>query len=148
MYNPLKISHILLSTFSLALLLSSCSNSAKSDNTKDLMKMEESKTVAPQKVLRHVVLFNFNDKATPEIIKKIEKEFAALRNKINEIHDFEWGINNSPEGLDKGLTHCFLISFLSEKDRSIYLPHPAHQNFVSHIEPYIEDVTVVDYWTD
>ncbi len=102
----------------------------------------------PKKLLRHIVLFKFNEKATDDIVKKIEQAFAGLKNKISVIHDFEWGINNSPEGLDNGLTHCFLVTFLTEKDRATYLPHPDHQDFVKLITPYVEDVTVVDYWTD
>jgi hypothetical protein len=101
----------------------------------------------PDRLLRHVVLFNFTDDAPQDTIQLIEQTFAALPGKIPEIHSFEWGINNSPEGLDKGLTHCFFVTFLSEEDRGIYLPHPAHQEFVALIGPYVEDVTVVDYWT-
>ncbi|MDO1502682.1 Dabb family protein [Winogradskyella maritima] len=37
---------------------------------------------------------------------------------------YEWGTNNSPEGLDKGFTHAFFLTFKSEEDRAIYLPHP------------------------
>lgn len=101
---------------------------------------------APMELLRHVVLFKFNDEATPEIVTEIEESFAGLADKIPAIHSFEWGINNSPEGLSKGLTHCFLVTFASEEDRQIYLPHPDHQDFVKFIGPYVDDVTVVDYW--
>ena len=98
-------------------------------------------------ILRHVVLFKFNDAATPEIVKNIEDAFSALPSKISAISDYEWGLNNSPEGLNKGLTHCFFVSFKSEADRATYLPHPDHQAFVNLIGPYVADVTVVDYWT-
>src|ERR1700740_1224551 len=81
------------------------------------------------KMLRHVVLFKFKDSATPEQVKQVENAFMALPSKIKEIKDFEWGINNSPENLNQGLTHCFFLSFSSEKDRDIYLPHPEHKAF-------------------
>lgn len=99
-----------------------------------------------QKVLRHVVLFNFKDDADPATIKKVEEAFAALPSKIDTIKDFEWGTNNSPEGHDKGHTHCFLVTFDSEEGRATYLPHPAHKAFVEVLLPVLEDVTVVDYW--
>lgn len=102
----------------------------------------------PDRLLRHVVLFNFTDSTTEAEVQKIEQAFASLPDQISAIHDFEWGTNNSPEGLDKGLTHCFLVTFLSEEDRETYLPHPAHQEFVELIGPHVEDVTVVDYWTE
>ena len=79
--------------------------------------------------LRHVVLFKFKEDADPEAIAKAEEAFVALPGKIPEIRDFEWGMNNSPEGLNKGLTHCYILTFNSEEDRTIYLPHPDHKAF-------------------
>ena len=98
--------------------------------------------------LRHVVLFSFTDETSASEIKSIEKAFAELPSKIDLITDFEWGTNNSPEGLDKGFTHCFLLTFDSEADRDAYLPHPAHQSFVSMLDGHVKDVTVVDYWVE
>ena len=97
-------------------------------------------------VLRHVVLFKFIDKATPADIKKIEEAFRALPGQIYLIKNFEWGVNNSPEKLNQGLTHCFFVSFQSEKDRDAYLIHPAHKAFVAIAGPQIDKATVVDYW--
>lgn len=97
--------------------------------------------------LRHIVLFKF--KATSEAvdIQKIENAFIALPTKIKEIKDFEWGLNNSPEGLDKGFTHCFLVTFESEADRATYLPHPDHLAFVALLDGHVDDVLVLDYWS-
>ncbi len=99
-----------------------------------------------QKRLRHVVLFAFKETSTDADIMKVEKAFIALPSKIEEIRDFEWGLNNSPEGLNQGFTHCFLVTFDSEEDRAKYLPHPAHMEFVEILTPHLEDVLVVDYW--
>ncbi|RMG24558.1 MAG: Dabb family protein [Bacteroidetes bacterium] len=99
-----------------------------------------------EKQLRHVVLFKFKEEATPEDIARVEQAFAALPGQIPEIQDFEWGTNNSPEGLDKGFTHCFLLTFGSEADRETYLPHPAHKAFGEVLKPQLEDVLVIDYW--
>ena len=99
------------------------------------------------KVLRHVVLFKFQDSSKPEDIKKVEDAFIALKGKIKLIKDFEWGTNTSPEGLNQGLTHCFLASFASDKDRDDYLVHPDHKAFVEILKPHLDKVTVIDYWT-
>lgn len=99
------------------------------------------------KVLRHVVLFKFQDSSKPEDIKKVEDAFIALKGKIKLIKDFEWGTNTSPEGLNQGLTHCFLASFASDKDRNEYLVHPDHKAFVEILKPHLDKVTVIDYWT-
>jgi hypothetical protein len=111
-------------------MLGACAPSAKQD----------------QKVLRHVVLFKFKDAATPEEIKKIEDAFGALADKISLIKDYEWGTNSSPENLNQGLTHCFLVTFASDKDRDDYLVHPDHKAFVEVLLPYLDKATVVDYW--
>ena len=98
------------------------------------------------KMLRHVVLFKFKDNATPAQVQEVENAFKALPSKIKEIKGFEWGTNNSPENLNQGLTHCFFLSFESEKDRDAYLPHPAHKEFGKLLGPYLDKVVVVDYW--
>jgi len=103
--------------------------------------------VIPERLLRHVVMFKFNDTASQEQIKVVEDAFHALQDKIDVIYDYEWGTNNSPEGLNKGLTHCFLVTFKSEEDREVYLPHPDHMAFVEVLKPVLDDVTVIDYWT-
>lgn len=102
----------------------------------------------PEKVLRHVVLFSFKTEASPENIASVEAAFTALPGKIPEIKGYEWGTNNSPEGLDKGFTHCFFLTFHSEEDRAVYLPHPDHKAFGAVLGPYLEDVLVLDYWTE
>ena len=96
--------------------------------------------------LRHVVLFQFKPEADPAAIKIAEDAFLVLPSKIPQIQDFEWGLNNSPEGLDKGFTHCYFLTFKSEEDRAVYLPHPDHQAFGALLEGILADVLVVDYW--
>jgi hypothetical protein len=97
-------------------------------------------------LLRHVVLFSFKSTSSAADVKKIEDAFRALPGKIKEIRDFEWGTNNSPENLAQGFTHCFFVSFDSEKDRAVYLPHPDHKAFVDIAGPHIDKVLVFDYW--
>lgn len=99
-----------------------------------------------EKLLRHVVLFKFKDSASAGDIKKVEDAFRALASKIKEVKAFEWGTNNSPEGINQGFTHCFMVSFASDKDRDAYLPHPAHKAFVALLQPYLDKALVVDYW--
>lgn len=99
------------------------------------------------KLYRHVVLFKFKESATEKEVQHIVDEFRALKSKIDLIQDYEHGTDVSPEGLAKGFTHCFLVTFKSKKDLEAYLPHEAHQAFVKQLKPILEDVLVVDYWT-
>jgi len=129
-------------------ILISCADANKNQVAKVAADVVESMDIKePESLLRHVVLFKFKEDASVEAVKKIEDAFSALPDQIDAIHDYEWGVNNSPEGLSKGLTHCFFVTFASEEDRQAYLPHPDHQAFVKLLEPVLDDVTVVDYWT-
>ena len=91
-------------------------------------------------------MFKFVDSAKPDDVKKVENAFRALKGKIKLIKDFEWGTNTSPENLNQGLTHCFLVTFSSDKDRDEYLVHPDHKAFVEVLKPFLDKVTVIDYW--
>lgn len=101
----------------------------------------------PKKMLRHVVLFKFKETSNTAQIKEVEDAFRKLPSQIKEVKGFEWGLNNSPEGLDQGFTHIFFVTFESEEARAVYLPHPAHKAFVDVLKPHLDKVLVVDYWT-
>ena len=96
-------------------------------------------------VVRHVVLFKFKDTASPEQVRAVEEKFRALKSKIPQIADLEWGTNVSPENHAQGFTHCFLLTFKDAAARDAYLPHPAHKEFGSQLGPVLDKVLVVDY---
>ena len=125
------------------LLVSSCDHKTDTNKQKALA---DSNIEEMTKQLRHVVLFKFKDTTTPADIKKVEAAFEVLPSQITEIKDFEWGLNNSPEDINKGFTHCFFLTFDSEEGRAVYLPHPAHKAFGEVLSPHLEDVLVLDYW--
>ena len=96
--------------------------------------------------LVHMVSFKFKESVTKDDIKKVETAFAGLQKKIPQILSYETGTNNSPEGLDKGFTHGFVLTFHSGQDRDDYLIHPHHKDFGKLVGPLLEDVFVVDFW--
>lgn len=99
-----------------------------------------------QPILRHVVMFGWDKGVDSNYLNKVINAFRALPSKINLIKGFEYGTNNSPENLNKGLNYCFLLSFNSEADRDAYLIHPDHKAFVASLKPSPTAVTVFDYW--
>jgi hypothetical protein len=94
---------------------------------------------------RHVVILKFKDDAPPAEVAKIENSFVALKSKIPLVKDLEWGINESPEGLDQGFTHVYFVTFENKADLENYLPHPEHAAFVELLKTQIEKVLVMDY---
>jgi hypothetical protein len=100
-----------------------------------------------KKQLSHVVLIKFKPAATPEQIKKVEDAFAALKEKVPGVTSLHYGTNVSPENKNKGYTHAFILTFGSDKDRDGYLVHPAHKAFGGVLGPVLEDVLVIDFWS-
>ena len=145
-----------------SLLLAGCSNQPANDPVVDEQSTPQA-SIEPQAstesserednwvrpangILRHAVFFKFKDDSTPDQVEGVVQAFQDLPNKIDAIVDFQWGVNNSPEGLDDGFTHCFLLSFQDDAGRSIYLPHDAHKAFGDVLRPHMDKVFVIDYW--
>ena len=93
----------------------------------------------------HMVSFKFKSEATPAQIKAVEEAFRALEGKIPQIKSFRWGTNSSPEKLNKGFTHGFVLTFKNGKDRDTYLNHPAHKEFGKLVGAVLDDVFVLDF---
>jgi hypothetical protein len=99
--------------------------------------------------VKHVVVFKYKENATPQQIDEVTAAFKALKGKIPGIVSFEYGVNNSPEGLNKGFTHVYLLTFDNAKSRDAYLPHPEHKKFGELLgklgvleEPFVVDFQV------
>lgn len=99
--------------------------------------------------VKHVVVFKYKQSATPEQIEQVTTAFKALKSKIPGIVSFEYGTNNSPEGLNKGFTHVYLLTFTDAASRDAYLPHPEHKKFGELLgklgvleEPFVVDFEV------
>jgi hypothetical protein len=121
----------------LAALASAADKPAKSDES----------AADAKKELFHVVSLKFKPGATREQIGLVEQSFAGLKEKVPGITSLKWGTNVSPEKHDKGFTHCFVLTFASEKDRDAYLPQPAPKDFGKVLGPVMEDVMVIDFWS-
>jgi hypothetical protein len=95
---------------------------------------------------RHVVLFSFREHSSEETLHDIERAFGELASRLPFVTGFEWGRNSSPEKLNHGFTHCFIVTFRSAADRDVYLPHPEHQAFCRrYLDPNLKEVCVVDF---
>jgi len=94
--------------------------------------------------VHHVVLFKLSDSTSAKTLEGI-KQFTEPLAKIEVVKDFDFGVNTSPEGLDKGYNYSLIMKFATEYDRdSVYLSHPIHVEFVDNIKKHITDVIVFD----
>lgn len=124
------------------------SDQSEAANAKSTTKTSRSGPVEGKsgQVLRHAVFFGFKEGSTAEEATEVTNAFRELPAKIDEIIDFGWGVNNSPEPLDDGYTHCFLLTFKDNAGREAYLPHPDHAAFGAKLGPIRDKVFVMDYW--
>ena len=107
-------------------------------------------TVSAQKgqpVIRHVVVFKYKATATAAQIAEVTAGFRAMKDKIPGILSFEQGKNISPEKLDQGFNHVYLVTFSSVAARDAFLPHPDHKKFGDLLARLgiVESVFVVDF---
>jgi len=101
----------------------------------------------------HVVLFKITTSPDESVAKKITSDFLSLKD--NCIHPqaqkpyitkLSGGADNSPEGLQGGLTHGFVVEFASKEDRDYYVSKdPAHQAFVKTLNDKVTDSRVIDF---
>ncbi len=96
-------------------------------------------------MIRHILLIQFKAGSQPSDIENVKKEFLAIPSNIKGVVSVEWGENDSPENLNRGFTHCVLMTFKDEDSRNNYLPHPHHEALKKIILPFLEDIIVFDF---
>ena len=100
-------------------------------------------------MIKHLVLLKFRSDVTGATIAGCFQALAALRGKVPGLVDFAGGPYSSPEGLQRGYTHGFVMTFESAASRDAYLPHPAHQAvaelIVGNLEGGLDGVVAFDF---
>ena len=97
------------------------------------------------KRVQHIAFLKFKADRTPAHIAEVFRALDDLRSTIPGILSLTWGPNISPEGLDQGHTHSFIMTFESVAARDNYLSHPAHQAAVRFAIPQLDSVIVCDH---
>jgi len=95
--------------------------------------------------IKHIALFRFKEGTPEEQIQKTLDELMELSENVPGVEDYVAGVNNSPEGLNKGYTHGFVMTFTDAAARDAYLPHPEHERVKTTVLPWIEDVAIFDF---
>lgn len=78
-------------------------------------------------MITHVVLLKIRRDVPQTQIAAVLEALAGLRMKIPGLLSFSGGAYTSPEGMHKGYTHGFVMTFKDEASRDAYLPHPDHE---------------------
>ena len=100
-------------------------------------------------MLRHIVLFKCNLELPPAEIANVFAALAALQNTVPGIVEFEFGPNNSPQGMNRGYTHAFTMGFTDKQARDAFFLNPEHGKVRALIRPILQEAPdsklVVDF---
>jgi hypothetical protein len=81
----------------------------------------------------HTVLFKVKRGVARARVVRVMKRIGGLRRKIAGITGYRFGPYASPEGLNRGYTWGFCMTFKDAKSRDLYLPHPEHMKVVAEV---------------
>ena len=97
----------------------------------------------------HMVLLRFKRAASKARVARVMNLIGGLRRKIPGITGYRWGPYSSPEGMNKGFTHGFCMTFTDAAARDAYLPHPEHEkvkkSVLAILDGGLEGVVAFDF---
>ena len=96
-------------------------------------------------MIRHVVLFQWKAGTSQATVDEAFRALAGLKGIIPGLQTFEGGPYSSPEGLNQGYTHGFIMTFTDAASRDAYLPHPEHERAKAVIVPHLAGVVAFDF---
>ncbi len=99
------------------------------------------------KKIHHMVLVKFaanKVQRAPELLVALEK----LRKIMPDFLALCGGPYSSPEGLNQGYTHGYLMTFANAAARDQYLTHPEHDKLKAAFLPDLEGVIAFDFEVD
>ncbi len=96
-------------------------------------------------MVRHYGVFQFKPEVTEAQIDECFSAMIGMVGQIPGLRDLEHGPYESPEGLNEGFTHGFIMTFDSPESRDVYLPHPVHESVKDIVVPRLERVIVFDF---
>jgi hypothetical protein len=89
-------------------------------------------------MIHHMVLLRIRSDVPRAEVAEVFRAIDALRGKIPGILSFAWGPYASPEGLQRGFTYAFHMTFRDADARDAYLPHPEHERVKAQVLGVLE----------
>ena len=95
--------------------------------------------------VKHIGLVKFKEGTSEEQINDLFSQLLDLSESVAGIEDYVSGPNTSPEGLNEGFTHGFVMTFTDAAARDAYLPHPDHERAKQTFLPLIDKIVILDF---
>jgi hypothetical protein len=84
-------------------------------------------------MITHMVLLKIRPDVPRAKVEAVFGEIGGLQRKIAGIRSYSWGAYASPEGLHRGYTHGFCMTFSDAAARDAYLSHPEHEKVKARV---------------
>ncbi|WP_298987056.1 Dabb family protein [uncultured Roseibium sp.] len=78
-------------------------------------------------MIRHIVLIRFNPDVTEETIAELFQELREIEKQVPGIRDITSGRSESPEKIERGYMHGFVVDFDDWDALERYQTHPDHK---------------------
>ena len=95
--------------------------------------------------IQRIVCFKFKPGTPEDAIQQHMQDFAAMKDAIPQIREYRGGLtkpgdNNRPPDYDA----MHYLTYASMADIDLYIPHEAHQSFISRNREHWEQVLVLN----
>lgn len=80
-------------------------------------------------MIRHIVLIKFQPSITSEQIHTLFLELEDIKNHVTGILSIVAGKSESPEQIERGYMHGFVVDFVDWQALDHYQNHPVHKAF-------------------
>jgi quinol monooxygenase YgiN len=99
-------------------------------------------------MIRHIVLIKFKPEVTDERAVALFSQLSVIQKKLSGVVSITAGKSQSPENIERGYMHGFVIDFSDWAALDAYQQHPDHKAFgaelVAHAVGGIEGILVFD----
>lgn len=95
--------------------------------------------------VKHIALLKFKQETAPQQIDELFEALLEVSENVEGVDDYTSGPNSSPENLNQGYSHGFVMTFHDAAARDAYLTHPEHEAFKQKFLPLVESVIVFDF---
>lgn len=100
-------------------------------------------------MITHMVLLRVRTDVPKQEIDRVFAAIGALKGRIPGLLSYSGGTYFSPEGLSRGFTHGFCMTFTNAAARDAYLPHPGHEKVkqlvLAVLDGGLDGVVAFDY---
>ena len=99
-------------------------------------------------MIRHIVLIRFRAEVTEAQIAAMFAELEEIRTKISGVRAITSGRSESPEKIERGYMHGFVVDFDGWAALEAYQTHPDHKalggKLVAHAQGGLDGILVFD----